>query len=176
MKPIVILVSVCLLIIFGLSIRNSVNSFQNMSSVSLINDTTIYGFDPELNKNKEFNDLEAKISKMIVVEKTAINKYSTWNIALNLFITIITGLTTLLTTISTIKNNSVSKSVAILVAAITFICSLVSYSLGQVNTIKEGAESKKQKIIKVRDELESLKPSEVNSQLPLFNRKLDEEL
>lgn len=176
MKPIVIIISVFLLIIFGLSIRNSVNSIQNMSSVSFVSDTTIYAFDPELSTNKGFNELEARISKMIVAEKTVINKCSGWGIALNLFITIVTGLAALLTTISTIKNNSVSKSIAILVAVITFVSSLVSYSLGQVNSIKEGAENKKQKIVKVREELESLKPSEVNSQLQLFNRKLDEDL
>lgn len=176
MKLIVIIISVCLLIIFGLSIRNSVSSLQNMSEVSFISDTTIYAFDPELSENKGFNDLEAKISKMIVAEKMTINKCSGWSIAFNLFITIITGLAALLTTISTIKNNSASKSIAILVAVITFISSLVSYSLGQVNTIKEASENKKQKIIKVREELESLKPSEVNSQLNFFNRRLDEEL
>lgn len=176
MKPIVVIISVCLLIIFGLSIRNSVNSFQNRSSVSFISDTTVYAFDPELSNNQAFNDIEAKISKMIVAEKTTINKCVVWGIGLNLFITIVTGLAALLTTISTIKNNSVTKSVAILVAVITFVSSLVSYSAGQVNTIKESAENKKQKIIKVREELESLKPSEVNSQLPIFNRRLDEEL
>jgi len=176
MKPIVIIISVCLLIIFGLSIRNSVHSIQNMSSDSFVSDTTIFAFDPELSNNKGLNDLETKISKMIVAEKAALNKCSGWAIALNLFITIITGLAALLATISTIKNNSVSKSIAILVAVITFVSSLVSFSLGQVNSIKEGAENKKQKIIKVREELESLKPSEVNSQLILLNRKLDEDI
>lgn len=176
MKPTIIIISICLLIIFGLSIRNSVNSFQIMSSVSSIADTTVFAFDPELSNNAEFNNLETKISKMIVAEKTTIQSCSVWSIGLNLFITLVTGLAALLTTLSTIKNNSVTKSVAILVAVITFASSLVSYSAGQVNTIKESAENKKQKIIKIREELESLKPSEVNSQLPIFNRKLDEEL
>jgi hypothetical protein len=147
-----------------------------LRTVSSLSDSSVYAFDPELNINPEFNDIETKISSMIVGEKVTINKCSKWGIALNLLITIVTGLAALLTTISTIKNNSVTKSVAILVAIITFASSLISYSAGQINAIKENSENKKQKIIKIREELESLKSSELNSQLPIFNRKLDEEL
>jgi hypothetical protein len=84
-----------------------------MSSVAKISDTTFYAFDPELSNNQAFNEMETKISMMIVAEKTTINKCSAWSIVLNLFITIVTGLAALLTTISTIKNNSVTKSVAL---------------------------------------------------------------
>lgn len=176
MKSGSIILSIALVIIFALSIRNSIKSFNQISQVSLINYDNLMAFDPDLMQNSGFNELEKKISSLIVREKTSINNLSHWGIGLNLFITIVTGLSALITTISTIKNNSVSKSVAVFVAVITFTSSLLSYSLGQVNTFKENAESKRKKIIQIREELESLKPSEVDGQLPIFNRKLNEEL
>jgi amino acid transporter len=180
MKSISFILSFFLIVIFTLSIRNSIHSFNGLSQVSLINDAGLEGFDPlqisDFIKHSEFNELEKKISVLVLKEKTKINTLSNWEIGLNLLITLVTGFSALITTISTIKNNSISKSIAILVATITFISTLLSYSLGQVNTFKDDAENKRKKIIQIREELESLKPSEINEQLPLFNRRLNEEL
>ena len=176
MKPLVLIISVCLLIIFALSIRNSVDSFQNLNSVSSLSDNSIVGFDPAISENSDVKKLEEKFTSLIVKEKMKIDKTSNWAIVLNLLITIITGICALITTISTIKNNSVTKSIAIAVAIITFVSSLLSYSLSQVNSFKENSESRKMKIIEIRTQFHSLKNEEVISQLEFFNSKLDEEL
>lgn len=176
MNRISIFLSVILALIFGLSIHNSIKSFNDVQQVSLIKDNDLMGFDSDLTNNNEFNELEKRISSLIVAEKTTISNLSHWGIGLNLLITLVTGFSALITTISTIKNNSVSKSIAILVALITFLSSLLSYSMGQVNTLKGEAEYKRTRIIQIREELESLKPNEVHGQLSIFNRKLDEVL
>ena len=110
MKPLVLIISVCLLIIFALSIRNSVDSFQNLNSVSSLSDNSIVGFDPAISENSDVKKLEEKFTSLIVKEKMKIDKTSNWAIVLNLLITSITGICALITTISTIKNNSVTKN------------------------------------------------------------------
>jgi len=176
MKPIAIALPIILIVIWGLSIRNSIKAFKEVTHVSSINDANLIGFDPDLTANSGFNEIEKRISILIIKEKTTINRLSHWGIGLNLLITIVTGLSALIATISTINNNNISKSTAILIAVISFISSILSYSLGQANTFKDDAENKKKKIIQIREELESLKPSELNAQLPIFHRRLNEEL
>lgn len=176
MKVILIGLTIVLIVIFGLTLRNSYQSFDQLKTIAKIDENTFQGFDPELGNNPQFRETEKRITSIILETKETINNYSWWEIAINLLITIATAVSALLVAISTIKNKTIPKSTAIFVAIITFISSFLSFSLSQIGTLKGDATEKLKTTIKFREELESLKPNELNSQLPRINRKLDEEL
>ncbi len=178
MKRVIILLLVLLLVIFVLNIQSSYKSFDSLQQTQalIINDSNILRFEPNGTLNSAATDLGKRISDTLESNKSSIKKLSTWGIILNFLITIITGISALLSAISTIKNSTLSKSVAIQIAVITFISSLSSYGLSQINSFKEENVNKRAKVLEIREELESLRPNEVIEALPRLNKKLDEVL
>lgn len=174
MKRISIILSIFLALLFALNLRNATGLFRAQQPIQSIIEDTLAGFDTHGQQHKALNDLETRISTLVIKQKTIANNLKKFEIGLNLVITVITGLSTLLATISTIRHNSISKSTAILIAAITFVASLLSYSISQVNVFKEEATVKLENVIQLRRQLESLKPEELDRQIPLINRRLNE--
>lgn len=168
MNKYLIFLSLILLAIFSLSIYNTQQSIQNASIIKTNPNSTIYGFDEGNNNSTtppEVTNFSEKISQKIQYYNAKIENFSVWTIVLNLLVTIITGISALLTTISSIKNNSVTKSTAIIIAVITFVSTLLSSGIGVVTSFKDKAENNRNQITKIREELQSLKPEEMIDQI-----------
>ncbi len=176
MKLISFILIIALAGIFIISLNNSIHLFSLVNNAKFTAGNDLLAFDPALSQHRGFTELEEKISAKIAGYKNSVHQYSTWSIALNLTVTVITGLCALITTISTIKKNSVTKAAAISIAIITFAATLLSAVQGQLNTSKAEVESKWKKITDIRNELEALKPDELNTQIPIINRRINEEL
>lgn len=174
MKPLITVLSVALVIIFILSGYNSYKAINSMHGLINISNTTTEAFDPALKQIHGFEETEKRMGYMISNYRNDEKSLKSWNVILNLIVTIATGLTALITSISTAKNNTVTKQASITIAIITFTASIISFTQSQLNSQKETAQKKTEDVKKIRDEMESLKPDELSNQLVLINRRLDE--
>jgi len=174
MKTPSIVLAIILLTVITFNVRNSLLSFNALQDLSFV-EGEIHAFDPANENIPGYDEVQKRMSKMIVEFKTSVKRYSTTDLVLNLLVTIFTAAAALVTTISTIKNAAVSKAAAIVIAVIAFVSSLLSFSQSQVGKWKEEMVKKKDLVIAIRSELEALKPEEVVKQLPRINRRLDEE-
>lgn len=175
MKPIKIILPLVLSAIF---IFSFINLYKSIHPEEVLTAPTgaLTGFAPEVEANPKIIELREKIEGGLDDCKAKIGTLSTWNVIVNFLITLISGLSTLFTTLSTIRFGTATKQTAILVALMTFVSTMLSFGQSQLNGKKDDAESRQKRIVNIKNTFETLKPEEMETQIPLLKNQLEDEL
>jgi len=188
MKKAGILLALALLVIFVFSVINLFKSYghfsearqaapENVAIVAADSVAPMLKARPPLlmgaaKPDPEITELQDGISEKLNQYKASAQSLGGWSVGLNFLITVISGLCSLLTTLSTIRNGTVVKKTATVVAILSFVSTLLGFGLSQLNTAKSDAESKQKKILAFRDEIENLTNEEIDTQIKTLRRRL----